>query len=109
MKDTERSGTVIALPTPLNGTRIRLGNIWLFASDLVRTMGQTQYSADEAPYVLMLDSLGEVYALQSGDPDYASSICTDGFICTLDATTQVEQLAASLRTAARRLGAQEIA
>lgn len=109
MKDTEHSNTVIPLPTPLNGTRIRFGNIWLVASELVRTMGHTQRSAGEAPYVLVLDSRGDVYGLQSGDPDYASSVCAEGFICTLDATTQVDQLAASLRAAVRRLGAQEIA
>lgn len=109
MKDNDRSSTVIALPTPLNINRIRFGNIWLVASELVRTMGQTQRSADEAPYVLVLDAQGDVYALQAGDPDYASSVLAEGFICTLDATTQVDQLAASLRAAVLRLGAKESA
>ncbi|MGO1073598.1 hypothetical protein [Lysobacter sp. CA199] len=109
MKDTEGSSTVIPLPTPLNVTRIRLGNIWLVAAELVRRVGHTQRSAGEAPYVLVLDSLGDVHAVQSGDPDYASSVCADGFICTLDATTPIGEVAAGLRAAIRRLGAQEIA
>lgn len=109
MKDTERSNTVIPLPTRLNVTRIRLGNIWLTASELVRTMAHAERSVSDAPYVLMLDSQGDVHALQSGDADYATSVGADGFVCTLDATTQVDQLAASLRAAALRQGAQEIA
>lgn len=109
MKDSESSSTVVALPTRIKVSPIRLGNIWYTASEMIRNVAHTERKPGDAPYVLMLDANGSVHALLPDDPNYASSVGADGFVSTFDATTPVDQLAASLRAAVVRQGAQESA
>lgn len=110
MKDTESSSpTVVSLPARPSVAPIQLGNIWYAASTLVQTVAHAQRGVGDAPYVLMLSVEGNVHALLPSDPGYAAGIGADNFICTLDEATPIDQLAASLRAAVIRLGAQESA
>lgn len=108
VKETD-SSTVVPLPTRVRTSPIRLGNIYFLASELLRTMGHAERRPADAPYVLTLDTTGNVHALLPDNPAYASSVGLAEFVCTFDSTTSVEQLAASLRAAVLRLGMQEIA
>lgn len=105
MKDTESSSaTVPPRPKRLTAAPVRMVNVWLLAAHLIQKAADGEYDSLDSPYVLVMDDAGYVDAWPADHPEAGALISSPRFVCTLDASTPIDRLAASLHAATMRLG-----
>lgn len=84
-------------------TTYRLGNIWLIAATVARTILPAETREVGEPFVVRVDADGNMTAVGSDHPDYVSLATADpSKVCVADSAISTERFAGRLRDAVLR-------
>lgn len=104
MQDTESSSeTVPRRPERLTAAPVRLFNVWSVAGLRLHMAAGEERDPLDPPYVLVIDGAGDVDAWPADHPEAGALINSPSFVCTLDASTPIDRIAAALKAAMLRL------
>lgn len=78
---------------------IRLGNIWLLAATVARSILPTEERDLGFPFVVRIDDDGTMTAIGQDHPDYERAALDPARVCVADSAMSVERFAGRLRAA----------